>query len=249
VTPFFIMVRQCFWPQFDGINIPFIAVPRVLLCGARTAGAENAADAILQSVWNAAEGHALLCTAEMAHDAKFCSRCGAPLQSISHPQSREHVSAGERRHLTVLFCDLVDSTQLAARLDPEEWQKTLAAYHRSAAKAIERFGGHVANYLGDGVMAYFGYPEAHENDAEPAARAGLTTIEAVAALNPHTSGPKLSARVGIDSGAVVVGRAPVLRPMSSGRRRTSRAAAGRCGTRHGGDFSRHLSADSWAVPA
>jgi class 3 adenylate cyclase len=105
----------------------------------------------------------------------------------------------------VLFCDLVGSTQLAARLDPEEWHKTLAAYHRSAAKAIERFGGHVANYLGDGVMAYFGYPEAHENDAERAACGGLAILEAVAALNPHTSGPKLSARVGIDSGAVVVG--------------------------------------------
>jgi tetratricopeptide (TPR) repeat protein len=81
----------------------------------------------------------------------------------------------------------------------------LAAYHRSAAKAIERFGGHVANYFGDGVMAYFGYPEAHENDAERAARAGLAILEAIAALTPHTSGPNLSARVGIDSGAVVVG--------------------------------------------
>jgi class 3 adenylate cyclase len=79
----------------------------------------------------------------------------------------------------------------------------LAAYHRSAATEINRFGGHVANYLGDGVMAYFGFPEAHENDAERAARAGLAIIEAVSGLN-RLRGPKLSARVGIDSGAVVV---------------------------------------------
>jgi len=67
---------------------------------------------------------------------------------------------GERRHLTVLFCDLVGSTEIAARLDPEEWREVVAGYHRAAAQAITRFGGHVAKYLGDGVMAYFGWPEA-----------------------------------------------------------------------------------------
>ena len=105
----------------------------------------------------------------------------------------------------MLFCDLVGSTALAAQLDPEEWRAIIADYHRAAADAIERFGGYVAHYLGDGVMAYFGYPEAHDNDAERAARAGLAILDAIAKLNEQTTRPKLSARVGIDSGAVVIG--------------------------------------------
>jgi class 3 adenylate cyclase/tetratricopeptide (TPR) repeat protein len=113
--------------------------------------------------------------------------------------------SGERRHLTVLFCDLVGSTEIAARLDPEEWREIIAEYHRTAAHSIERYGGHVAQYLGDGVMAYFGWPEAHDNDAERAARAGLAILDAVSKLNEQPVRPKLSARIGIDSGAVVVG--------------------------------------------
>jgi class 3 adenylate cyclase len=125
---------------------------------------------------------------------------------------------GERRHLTVLFCDLVGSTEIAARLDPEEWRETVAAYHRAAAAAITRYGGQVAKYLGDGVMAYFGYPQAHDNDVERATLAGLAIIDALSQLNEQSdslplkgggpgrgSRPKLIARVGIDSGAVVVG--------------------------------------------
>jgi class 3 adenylate cyclase len=127
-------------------------------------------------------------------------------------------AGGERRHLTVLFCDLVGSTEIAARLDPEEWRGVVAAYYRAAADTITRYGGHVAKYLGDGVMAFFGYPEAHDNDAERAARAGLAIIDALSQLNEQPdslplkgggpgwgSRPKLAARVGIDSGAVVVG--------------------------------------------
>jgi class 3 adenylate cyclase/predicted ATPase len=147
------------------------------------------------------------CGKENVPPFRFCGECGASLEPADIAPASEAPSAtsGERRHLTVLFCDLVGSTELAARLDPEEWQTVLTGYHRAAANAIERFGGHVANYLGDGVMAYFGYPEAHENDAERATRAGLAVLDALAGLNPHSSGPKLSARVGIDSGAVVVG--------------------------------------------
>jgi class 3 adenylate cyclase/tetratricopeptide (TPR) repeat protein len=111
---------------------------------------------------------------------------------------------GERRHLTILFCDLVGSTEIAARLDPEEWRDVVAGYHRAAAEAITRFGGHVAKYLGDGVMAYFGWPEAHDNDGERAARAGLALLDAVLKLNHKLTSPQLAARVGIDSGAVVV---------------------------------------------
>ncbi len=105
----------------------------------------------------------------------------------------------------MLFCDLVGSTEIASRVDPEEWREIVGNYHRAAAQAIERFGGHVAQYLGDGVMAYFGWPEAHDNDAERAARAGLAILDAISKLNEHPTHPKLAARVGIDSGAVVVG--------------------------------------------
>ena len=121
-------------------------------------------------------------------------------------RSESHeVPEGERRHLTVLFCDLVGSTEIAGHLDPEEWREIVGEYHRAAAQAIERFGGHVAQYLGDGVMAFFGYPEAHDNDAERAARAGLAILDAISKLNEYPAHPKLSARIGIDSGAVVVG--------------------------------------------
>jgi class 3 adenylate cyclase len=112
---------------------------------------------------------------------------------------------GERRHLTVLFCDLVGSTGIAAQLDPEEWREMVAGYHRAAADEITWFGGHVAKYLGDGVMAFFGYPEAHDNDAERAARAGLAIIDAMAKLNDQPGRPTVAARVGIHSGSVVVG--------------------------------------------
>jgi class 3 adenylate cyclase len=121
-------------------------------------------------------------------------------------------AGGERRHLTVLFCDLVGSTEIAARLDPEEWRELLASYHRAATEAITRFGGYVAQYLGDGVLAYFGWPEAHDNDAERAARAGLELLDVMSKLNQRSgtgfslSPPvRFAARVGIDSGAVVVG--------------------------------------------
>jgi class 3 adenylate cyclase len=151
------------------------------------------------------------CGANNAPTAKFCGECGASLDApLSTPVSetpplREREVVGERRHLTVLFCDLVNSTSIAAQLDPEEWREIVADYHRAAAQAIERFGGHVAQYLGDGVMAYFGWPQAHDNDAERAARAGLAMLDAISKLNELPDRPNLSVRIGIDSGAVVVG--------------------------------------------
>src|SRR6266851_6835401 len=148
------------------------------------------------------------CGANNQPGAKYCNECAAPLTASARVeatvQSRDG-GAGERRHLTVLFCDLVGSTEIASRLDPEEWREIVGEYHRAAAQAIERFGGHVAQYLGDGVMAYFGWPEAHDNDAERAARAGLAILDAIAKLSEQSGRQKLSARVGIDSGAVVVG--------------------------------------------
>jgi class 3 adenylate cyclase/tetratricopeptide (TPR) repeat protein len=150
------------------------------------------------------------CGAPIESGESFCGECGASLAEPTAASSADVKgvplsSTGERRHLTVLFCDLVGSSEIAAQLDPEEWRELVAGYHRAAAEAITRFGGHVAKYLGDGVMAYFGFPEAHENDAERAARAGLAILEGVAKLNQQSTKPKLSVRVGIDSGAVVVG--------------------------------------------
>jgi class 3 adenylate cyclase/tetratricopeptide (TPR) repeat protein len=113
---------------------------------------------------------------------------------------------GERRHLTVLFCDLVGSTAISAQLDPEEWRETLAGFHRTAAEAITRFDGYVAKNLGDGAMAYFGWPEAHDNDAERAARAGLAIVDAISKLNEQSGHAKLAIRIGIDSGLVVIGK-------------------------------------------
>jgi class 3 adenylate cyclase/tetratricopeptide (TPR) repeat protein len=150
------------------------------------------------------------CGSESPPEARFCAQCGSPLEETSHIQTKPASTAvgrrtGERRHLTVLFCDLVGSTAMSAQLDPEEWREVVAGYHRAAAEEIARFGGHVAKYLGDGVMAYFGWPEAHDNDAERAARAGLAILDAIAKLNQQPRRVQLSTRIGIDSGAVVVG--------------------------------------------
>jgi len=152
------------------------------------------------------------CSAEHAPAAKFCGECGAPFDSsigtpVSETGSVQRADlSGERRHLTVLFSDLVGSTAIAAQLDPEEWRETVSEYHRRAADAITRFGGHVVKFLGDGVMALFGWPAAHDNDAERAARAGLAIIDALAKLDELPRHAKLAARVGIDSGPVVVGK-------------------------------------------
>ncbi|WFU18625.1 adenylate/guanylate cyclase domain-containing protein [Bradyrhizobium sp. CB3481] len=110
----------------------------------------------------------------------------------------------ERRQLTVMFADLVGSTALSARLDPEELRDIIGAYHRRCADVITRSGGFVAKYLGDGVLAYFGYPQAHEEDAEQAVRAALALIEAVAKLDAGQA-TSLRVRVGIATGLVVVG--------------------------------------------
>jgi class 3 adenylate cyclase/predicted ATPase len=108
----------------------------------------------------------------------------------------------ERRQLTVMFCDLVGSTALSARLDPEDLREIIGVYHRCVAATASRFAGFVAKFMGDGVLVYFGYPEAHEDDAERAVRAGLAVIDAVRGLN--LSHP-LAVRLGIASGLVVVG--------------------------------------------
>jgi class 3 adenylate cyclase len=108
----------------------------------------------------------------------------------------------ERRQVTVMFSDLVGSTALAARMDPEDLREVISAYQKCVAEIVRRFDGFVAKYLGDGVLIYFGYPQAHEDDAERAVRAGLELIAAVTGLKTHAS---LQTRVGIATGLVVVG--------------------------------------------
>src|SRR5262245_54418116 len=179
---------------------------------------------------------------------KFCGGCGTPLsgpgsqptQTMPYPvpsavQSHQEgpppvaraTPGAERRQLTVLFCDLVGSTALSAQLDPEELREVVRAYQDTCAKVIARFEGHIAQYLGDGLLVYFGYPLAHEDDAQRAVRAGLGMLEAVgqlttrlgqeglpalACVSTHVRptqsrqrGVHLAARLGIHTGLVVVG--------------------------------------------
>src|SRR5215831_7014672 len=117
------------------------------------------------------------------------------------PSASTHDTA-ERRHVTVMFSDLVGSTALSARMDPEDLREVISVYHKCVAETVRRLGGFVAQYLGDGVLVYFGYPEAHEDDAERAVRAGLKLIAAVIALKTQAA---LQTRVGIATGLVVVG--------------------------------------------
>jgi class 3 adenylate cyclase/tetratricopeptide (TPR) repeat protein len=151
------------------------------------------------------------CRTENEPAEKFCGDCGAPLSAPvsasvaeSQPFQVPEVVA-ERRHLTIVFCDLVGSTTLAAQVDPEEWHATVAGYQHAAAEAITRFGGDVRKYVGDGIMAFFGYPVAHDNDAERAARAGLAMLDAIERRNEQPKHTALSVRIGIHSGPVVVG--------------------------------------------
>src|SRR5262249_32776757 len=110
--------------------------------------------------------------------------------------------AAERRQVTVMFSDLVGSTALSARMDPEDLREVIAAYQKAVAETVQRFGGFVAKYMGDGVLVYFGYPQAHEDDAERAVQAGLDLVAALNSLKTHAA---LQTRVGIATGLVVVG--------------------------------------------
>jgi class 3 adenylate cyclase len=126
----------------------------------------------------------------------------------SFPSAEPPPPEAERRQLTVLFCDLVDSTVLASQLDPEEWREVVRAYQRTCAEVIQRFDGYIAQYLGDGLLVYFGYPRAHEDDAQRAVQASLGILEAMDTLNARLVQDKnrrLAVRIGIHTGLVVVG--------------------------------------------
>ena len=154
----------------------------------------------------------LRCGAVNSPESKFCGSCGLSLMDgASAPPSIEIAPegfrpAGERRHLTVLFCDLVGSTMLAKSLDPEELNEITRRYYDCCTSAIQQFDGLVANYIGDGVMALFGYPRAHEDDAERAIHAALAILRAMRAVSAKSK-TQLSVRIGIATGLVVVGEA------------------------------------------
>ena len=129
-------------------------------------------------------------------------------ETIAPKRTNENMSpvapaeTAERRQVTVMFSDLVGSTALSARMDPEDLREVISAYQKCVAETVRRFGGFVAKYMGDGVLIYFGYPQAHEDDAERAVRAGLELVAAVGGLKTHAP---LQTRVGIATGLVVVG--------------------------------------------
>lgn len=162
---------------------------------------------------------------------KFCGLCGTTLTRpaalatptepgalrdvlqdqrplIVQPSAARGVAAAERRQLTVLFCDVVESTRLAGQLDLEELRQVVQGYQAACAAVIERLDGYIAQYLGDGLLVYFGYPRAHEDDAQRAVRAGLGMVEVIAQFNTRLQEDiraSLAVRVGIHTGLVVVG--------------------------------------------
>src|SRR5215510_1691354 len=113
-----------------------------------------------------------------------------PASVPAPPLAASAPSEAERRQLTVLFCDLVDSTRLSSQLDPEDWRDVVREYQRVCTNVIQRYDGHIAQLLGDGLLIYLGYPRAHEDDAQRAVRAGLGMLEAVEARNSSLALPK-----------------------------------------------------------
>ncbi len=138
---------------------------------------------------------------------RFCGVCGAALEQASAYAARD-ASKAERRHMTVMLCDVVESTPLAELLDPEDFREVLSGYQEACAGAIEGFRGYVARYIGDGVLAYFGYPVAHEDDPQRAVHAALGILDGVDALNTRLRerfDVSLQVRVGLHTGVVVAG--------------------------------------------
>jgi class 3 adenylate cyclase len=159
--------------------------------------------------------HCAACNAEVPPGFRFCGHCGAsvnktpaaPVLPIG-PTTRSGQYDAERRQLTVVFCDLAESTRLAERLDLDDLRDVVRAYQEAAVTVIERHGGHVAQYLGDGILAYFGYPEAREDDARRAVRASLEVVRSVELLNSQIDprlGITLGVRVAAHTGLVVTG--------------------------------------------
>jgi TOMM system kinase/cyclase fusion protein len=184
------------------------------------AALEDLKDALLYAHPHVADdpGHGLRWRGETTSTPPPASSAPQPVPRLAaqdmHSTQAESSPTGprtpdaERRQLTVLFCDLVDSTALASQLDPEEWREVVRAYQEACTKVVARFEGYIAQYLGDGLLVYFGYPLAHEDDAQRAVQAGLGMVEALGQLNTHLApeqGVQLAVRLGIHTGLVVVG--------------------------------------------
>jgi class 3 adenylate cyclase len=138
----------------------------------------------------------------IANPEGIATSAPAVVVASAAPAAPRPLDTAERRQVTVMFSDLVGSTALSARMDPEDLREVISAYQKCVAETVQRFGGFVAKYMGDGVLVYFGYPQAHEDDAERAVRAGLELVAAVGALKTHAP---LQTRVGMATGPVVVG--------------------------------------------
>ncbi len=160
------------------------------------------------------------CGFESPPQFKFCGECGTDLtgrQRSGVQPPGPHVPEAERRQLTVMFCDLVGSTNLSEQLDPEELREVVRDYQIASEAAISRFGGHIAQYLGDGLLVYFGYPLAHEDDAQRAVSSGLGIIDEMGRLNERLQRERhvsLSVRIGIHTGLVVVGEMGAVKKQS-----------------------------------
>lgn len=147
------------------------------------------------------------CNFENPSQSKFCGECGSSLPDQTTKSISKEEREAERRQLTVMFCDLVGSTQLSEQLDPEDLREVMLSYQEVCEREISRFGGHIAKYLGDGLLVYFGYPKAHEDDAQRSARTGLEIVRAIRDMPQQNKMKKqsLQVRIGIHTGLVVVG--------------------------------------------
>src|SRR5215211_8048836 len=178
-----------------------------LLCSA--CGAENPARArFCMSCGSQLERRCPSCGEPAPPDARFCMACGTALDTSAAPAPPRDVPPEERRQVTVLFADLSGYTAVAERMDPEKVKTLVDSALRRLGQEVERFGGTVDKYIGDNVMALFGAPVAHEDDAERAVRAGLGMQEAMAEINEQLAeshGVTLSLRVGVNTGEVVAG--------------------------------------------
>ena len=162
------------------------------------------------------------CNFENPDQFKFCGECGTRIVDVipetftagkkhdftTERLSEDHPVDAERRHITVVFCDLVGSTHLSEMLDPEDFRQLLHVYQDTCVYAVNQYEGHVAQYLGDGILVYFGYPGAHEDDTKRAVRCGLEIINELERLNKMQEqfpGVKLAVRIGIHTGSVIAG--------------------------------------------
>jgi class 3 adenylate cyclase len=171
----------------DGEVLPELTTDDLISMGVTSVGHRRKLLAAIASLRATAPNH------DVAQSGASAPSAPAPAPS----------GGAERRQLTVMFCDLVGSTALSARLDPEDLREVIGAYHRAVTDVVRSLDGYVAKYMGDGVLVYFGYPRVHENDAEYAVQAGLGVIDAVGRVDVKSV--KLQARVGIATGLVVVG--------------------------------------------